>query len=572
MEQNTSFGNSAQVAPAMPPAEPKKSRLVWLVLLGVLVALSVFGAWWQINTDKSEEAGIKIEESGKVATTTVAVSWRIKGLPLSDQGLLNINSNYAGSEKVSYYDLGQNGKNTIILAEAPPEGPGSLPKFFFEKQDGRYVFMSAMSSKVVTNPINDYEANYGIKLSNLVDETDNTIIYQGIQGPVSLNYRGLSLKNRYIVTSGLFEVDFKNALASKGENGSSVMIKVDDINQGEMYIWRQKLNGVVINRYVLKLPSGFYTEYNISYPFFTDDSVPQIIWTDGSANTDTYSQAAATGGCGNPGALVTPGIDVSSQIKVTGRTASGESIYELTDINHPIMAFFYKLGGKVYHGPTEEMESLTVEEWAAHHPVVFYKNAIGDYVIFTNNTYGLAAECGKPVIYLYPPTPMDVRVRVGADVTVSEPTYGDGWQVKAYPDGIIVNSDGKKYESLFWEGTGHGLYPNVMAGTVVSAEEVESILTRQLVQLGLNDKELADFLEFWLPNMPTTPYVRLTWFTTEEMNELAPLALSPRPDTLIRVFLDFQGLQEKISLPPQQLTALPRRGFTVIEWGGILQK
>jgi hypothetical protein len=88
--------------------------------------------------------------------------------------------------------------------------------------------------------------------------------------------------------------------------------------------------------------------------------------------------------------------------------------------------------------------------------------------------------------------------------------------------------------------------------------------------MGLNSKEIADFIEFWLPKMPTTPFVRLTWLTTEEMNILAPLQVSPRPDSVIRVFLDFAGLEKETAITPQVLPKYDRKGFTLVEWGGLL--
>ena len=84
-------------------------------------------------------------------------------------------------------------------------------------------------------------------------------------------------------------------------------------------------------------------------------------------------------------------------------------------------------------------------------------------------------------------------------------------------------------------------------------------------------KHIKDFLEFWMPRMPTTSYVRLSWLNTEQMNQLAPLHITPRPDTMIRVFLDFSGqATADTTLTPQTLTSIPRDGFTVIEWGGLL--
>jgi len=89
--------------------------------------------------------------------------------------------------------------------------------------------------------------------------------------------------------------------------------------------------------------------------------------------------------------------------------------------------------------------------------------------------------------------------------------------------------------------------------------------------MGLNDKEIADFNEFWLPKMPATPLVRLTWLGTKEMDELAPIAVWPKPDSSIRVFLDFQGLGSKEAITPQILPKYQRKGFTLVEWGGLLR-
>ena len=72
--------------------------------------------------------------------------------------------------------------------------------------------------------------------------------------------------------------------------------------------------------------------------------------------------------------------------------------------------------------------------------------------------------------------------------------------------------------------------------------------------------------------MPSTPYVRLTWFGTQQLNALAPLYVTPKPDTMIRIFLDFEGLKNPTQIKPQTLSAIPRKGFTLVEWGGLLRK
>lgn len=47
-----------------------------------------------------------------------------------------------------------------------------------------------------------------------------------------------------------------------------------------------------------------------------------------------------------------------------------------------------------------------------------------------------------------------------------------------------------------------------------------------------------------------------------------PLEFSVKPDTLIRVLMEFKGLEEYIEIPEQKLEAPERKGFVVVEWGG----
>ncbi len=71
--------------------------------------------------------------------------------------------------------------------------------------------------------------------------------------------------------------------------------------------------------------------------------------------------------------------------------------------------------------------------------------------------------------------------------------------------------------------------------------------------------------------MPNKPYVRLSWLDTNQMNELAPLTITPKPQTLIRTFLDFDGLDKPITIRPQKFIMSKRNGFTIVEWGGLLR-
>ena len=119
-----------------------------------------------------------------------------------------------------------------------------------------------------------------------------------------------------------------------------------------------------------------------------------------------------------------------------------------------------------------------------------------------------------------------------------------------------------------------GQYPVIDQGTIVKAADAASTVKQQLAQQGLTQKEISDFIGYWGNKLTSSgkPYIRITWLDTSAMEKLAPLTVSPKPQTVIRVFLDFQGIDKPHPIKRQNLTAKPRQGFTVVEWGGYLRK
>ena len=47
-----------------------------------------------------------------------------------------------------------------------------------------------------------------------------------------------------------------------------------------------------------------------------------------------------------------------------------------------------------------------------------------------------------------------------------------------------------------------------------------------------------------------------------------PLEINPKPESLIRIMMDWKGLQNKIEVKEQILNTPKRDGYTVVEWGG----
>ena len=54
----------------------------------------------------------------------------------------------------------------------------------------------------------------------------------------------------------------------------------------------------------------------------------------------------------------------------------------------------------------------------------------------------------------------------------------------------------------------------------------------------------------------------------EEINKNMPLEITPTPDTVIRIVMEFKGLEKEIEVKEQKLETPQRNGFTVVEWGG----
>lgn len=184
------------------------------------------------------------------------------------------------------------------------------------------------------------------------------------------------------------------------------------------------------------------------------------------------------------------------------------------------------------------------------------------------------AEMGKPVIYLYPEktTEVFVNVKPTNGITVSDPALNDGWNVVATPNSEITNlADGKTYPYLFWEGFADN-FKTPEEGFVVAKEGVSTFFDNKLSYLGLNEKEIADFKEYWVPKFDAKPYYFITFIDQKSIDAYAPLTVSPTPDSVIRVFFDYRGLDNKVSVTEQVLNKGTRNGFSLIEWGGRLYR
>ncbi|MFH0819831.1 MAG: thrombospondin type 3 repeat-containing protein [bacterium] len=184
---------------------------------------------------------------------------------------------------------------------------------------------------------------------------------------------------------------------------------------------------------------------------------------------------------------------------------------------------------------------------------------------------GGGTEMGKPVIYLYPKAEQQVFVLPQPEngVTISEPELEDGWNVTAYPDGTIVDQLENVWPYLFWEG--YSALKTPKEGFLVHQKDLNSLFDDKLSHLGLIKKEIADFKEYWLKQLNEDKYYFISFVPQSELDKHAPILVDPKPDTVIRVFFDYQVLDTPIDFTEQMLEKGPERnGFTLIEWGGRL--
>jgi len=190
-------------------------------------------------------------------------------------------------------------------------------------------------------------------------------------------------------------------------------------------------------------------------------------------------------------------------------------------------------------------------------------NPVTDYisVIFYEPTMDRA-----PYIYLYPESQSDISVELGlvpgGKIIESEPPYNNGWNVNVTPDGTID----EKYEYLYYESL-QALPLDYRRGWVLDGADLENELRNLLSNLGFIEKEINDFLEFWIPKLGNADYFGVY---PQDVESFVTLRITPQPDNILRTLLLIRPLAYQVNIPsPPEPEIFVRDGFTVAEWGVI---
>lgn len=249
-------------------------------------------------------------------------------------------------------------------------------------------------------------------------------------------------------------------------------------------------------------------------------------------------------------------------------------VYSLS--TSPQTFYFQDHNGKI---PGVYQYSITEQDlpFIRTHQPALQLNAL-DFI--AENQWTWATPSCKPAIYLYPqkPTNMSVRLDIDGRLTDSSPSYDavKGWNITAHPNGTIQPFDytqGKQpttaYPYLYYEAQVNGVdIPK--EGWVVERAKIKDQISKIMGNMGFNEKEKTDFLDFWLPNLTDKPYYFVTLIPEEILNNKEKIIISPKPDSLIRARFVFEGLDNPMDVKPPDITVHSRDGFVVTDWGGAL--
>lgn len=331
------------------------------------------------------------------------------------------------------------------------------------------------------------------------------------------------------------------------------------------------------NCIVAELPDHREIAYYLEVPFYNEQMELEVTFEDGTKNEDTYVSSTRRGcgySCSRMAFVKEEDLSPVQRLEVAGITSNGEELYEFKDTNDGFLWSVYsdKSTLAYYDDGRLEESKYTYNEFLVSHPVLYWKDPLGRWIRFKNRKYDVMAEMCKPVVYLYPEKTTDIRVRVAPNggFTFTEPEYKNGWYVTADPNGKIVERGTKKeYEYLFWEGIGLN-YRGGDEGFVVERVKLARFFDEKLVILGLNKKEIADFKEYWVDRLSEQDYYLITFIPQSLFDQVAPLKIDPKPDSIIRVMMHAKGLDYPMSVKEQKLVTPKRDRFTVVEWGGAV--
>lgn len=206
-------------------------------------------------------------------------------------------------------------------------------------------------------------------------------------------------------------------------------------------------------------------------------------------------------------------------------------------------------------------------------PVLYWKDPFNRWLRVVNMMYLQQAELMKPVIYLYPTQKMTINVKVAPNAwfKYTDPIYPSNWWTVVSDKHSNIEYKWKIYPYLFWEWNAIWYEMRNEWFVIINSKiSIENFLNDKLSLLGLNQKEISDFKEYWVEKLMLVKenYIFITFASKEQQDFDAPLEIYPKPDNIIRVFMDYKWLEKYELVKPLEIKTPIRNWFSVVEWWG----
>lgn len=246
---------------------------------------------------------------------------------------------------------------------------------------------------------------------------------------------------------------------------------------------------------------------------------------------------------------------------------------------HPSVPYLYVYDSTVTIDDIKKYGSQSDKDYIDRFPKEDYSKHIGyhyEYSVDTGKVVKTPALIvggfEKPVLYLYPKED-NTRVTVSFShpslLTTTYPRYDRYWSVTANRNGDLYDDNGKYYYGLYWEEDGVSSV-DFSTGFFVTKDNAISFLEDKLSHLGLNDKERNEFIMYWLPVLEKNGNSLVYFELTDERESFNSLRITPRPDSLLRLSIHIKKVDGYTNVKEQKLPSFERKGFSAIEWGGMV--
>lgn len=175
----------------------------------------------------------------------------------------------------------------------------------------------------------------------------------------------------------------------------------------------------------------------------------------------------------------------------------------------------------------------------------------------------------KPNIYIYDDYDMDVKVSLANEemITASEPLYekNTGWTAKVRNGSINGTGDYLFYEAVVPD---RGFQKD--KGWIVRAESLEKDMQKILELYDFNDKEKADFIDYWVPALSGRGDFIFYPQETAVVDAIMPLVADPLSENVYRIWFYIEACPASAKVAqPEAVEVIKTHANALIEWGGV---